>query len=82
VVGSFFVDENDLALGKRLAELHAGVVYPGHPDVPELPRGALDDEWLPIVGANRLVVITRDLAFATDRPNAWRGSVTACGGSS
>lgn len=25
-----------------------------------MPRGALDDEWLPIIGANRLVVITRD----------------------
>ena len=60
MVGSFFVDENDLALGKRLAELHAGVVYPGHPDIPEVPRGALDDEWLPVVGVNRLVVITRD----------------------
>jgi hypothetical protein len=60
VGGSFFVDENDLALGKRLAELHDGVVYPGHPDFPEVPRGALDDDWLPVVGLNRLVVITRD----------------------
>ena len=40
---SFFVDENDLALGKRLAELHEGVVFPGHPDIPEIPRGSLDD---------------------------------------
>lgn len=57
---AFFVDENDLALGKRLAELRDGVVFPGHPDLPEVPRGSLDDEWLPIVGRRRLVVITRD----------------------
>lgn len=56
----FFVDENDLALGKALAEDHGDVVYPGHPDLLEVPRGALDDEWLPVVGARRLVVITRD----------------------
>jgi len=56
----FFVDENDLALGKALAEQYGNIVYPGHPDLPEVPRGALDDEWLPIVGARRLVVITRD----------------------
>ena len=56
----FFVDENDLALGKALAWEHPGVVYPGHPDLPEVPRRTLDDDWLPIVGQKRLVVITRD----------------------
>ena len=34
----FFVDENDLALGKALAELHDDVVFPGHPDLPEVPE--------------------------------------------
>ena len=56
----FFVDENDLALAKALAATHGDVVHPGHPDLPEVPRGALDDEWLPVIGAKRLVVITRD----------------------
>jgi hypothetical protein len=56
----FFVDENDLALGKRLAELHDGVVFPGHPGLPSVPRGTLDDDWLSVVGAEGLVVITRD----------------------
>lgn len=56
----YFVDENDLALGKALAEEHDDIVYPGHPDLPAVPRGALDDEWLPVVGAQGLVVITRD----------------------
>jgi len=56
----FFVDENDLALGRALAETNPEVVYPGHPDLPEVPRGSLDDEWLPVIGRRGLVVITRD----------------------
>lgn len=56
----FFVDENDLALGKALAAAHGDVVYPGHPDLPSVPRGSLDDQWLPVIGQERLVVITRD----------------------
>lgn len=46
----FFVDENDLALGKALAERHPDeVAYPGHVDLAEVPRGSLDDEWLPVI---------------------------------
>ena len=56
----FFVDENDLALGKALREIHDDVVYPGHVELPEIPRGALDDEWLPVISSLHLVVITRD----------------------
>jgi hypothetical protein len=56
----FFVDENDLALGKALAAVHDGVVYPGHPELAEVPRQTLDDVWLPVIGARGLVVITRD----------------------
>jgi hypothetical protein len=56
----FFVDENDIALGKALATTNPEVVYPGHPDLPEVPRGSLDDEWLPTIGRRALVVITRD----------------------
>jgi hypothetical protein len=60
VPGRFFVDENDLALGKALREIHSDVLYPGHDELPEVPRGTLDDNWLPLVGGARLVVITRD----------------------
>ena len=56
----FFVDENDLALGKMLGAIHANVAYPGHEDLPEVPRGTLDEVWLPFIGAAGLVVITRD----------------------
>src|SRR4051795_10061148 len=57
---TFFVDENDLALGKALAQQHDDVVYPGHPELPEVPRQTPDDEWLRIVGTRQLTVITRD----------------------
>jgi PIN like domain len=57
---TFFVDENDLALGKALAQQHDDVVYPGHPELPEVPRQTPDDEWLRIVGTRQLIVITRD----------------------
>ena len=56
----FFVDETDLGLGRALAEARDGVVYPGHAGLPEVPRGTVDDGWLRVVGARRLVVITRD----------------------
>lgn len=56
----FFVDENDLALGKALANIHGNVVFPGHPALPDVPRQSLDEEWLEVVGVQGLVVITRD----------------------
>lgn len=56
----YFVDENDLALGKALAQRYGDVVYPGHAALPLVPRGSLDDDWLPIIGREGLVVITRD----------------------
>lgn len=73
MVGRFFVDENDLALGKALAEEQAGIVYPGHPDLPEVLRGALDDDWLPLIGRRGLVVITRDqrIRYRTAEKRAW-----------
>ena len=56
----FFVDENDLALGKALGAIHGSVVYPGHEDLPEVPRQTLDEVWLPLIGSSGLIVITRD----------------------
>lgn len=69
----FFVDESDLALGKLLADEHDDVVYPGHPDLPQVSRGALDDEWLPVIGELGLVVITRDrkIRYRTAEKHAW-----------
>ena len=73
MAAKYFVDENDLALGKLLAHEHPEVVYPGHPDLPEVPRGTLDDAWLPVIGGRRLVVITRDqrIRYRTVEKRAW-----------
>lgn len=69
----FFVDENDLALGKALAEEHEGVVFPGHPAIPEVPRQAQDDDWLQTIGEHGLVVITRDqrIRYRPVEKQAW-----------
>lgn len=56
----YYVDENDLALGKALALRHEGVVFPGHVHLPDVPRASQDDQWLPVIGRLALVVITRD----------------------
>ena len=62
----FFSDETDLGLAKRLVKKLPGqVVYPGHSDLPEVPRGCRDDEWLNVIGNRRLVVITRDKRIRT-----------------
>lgn len=39
MAGRFYLDETDLKLAKALAEMHEGVFYPGHEDLPEVPRG-------------------------------------------
>lgn len=56
----FFVDENDLALGRSLAHARKDVLHPGHVRLPDVPPGTPDAHWLPIVGGLGLVVITRD----------------------
>jgi len=59
----FFADETDLALGRKLAETRGDVLYPGHPDLPEVPRQTPDDRWLAVVGTRNLVVFTHDQAI-------------------
>lgn len=54
-----------LAVGRALALVRTDVVHPGHPGLPEVPLGALDTDWLPIVGQRGLVVITRDRRLGT-----------------
>jgi hypothetical protein len=60
VPARFFVDENDLALGRSLATARKDVLHPGHPRLPEVPLGTPDRKWLRTVGTRGLVVITRD----------------------
>jgi len=59
----FFADETALALGRKLAETRGDVLYPGHPDLPEVPRQTPDDRWPAVVGTRNLVVFTRDQAI-------------------
>ncbi len=56
----FFADETDIGLARALDQHHGGVVYPGHPDLPEVPRGTGNDAWLEVVGRLNLVVVSRD----------------------
>ena len=56
----FFADATDIGLARSLDRLYGGVVHPGHPSLPEVPRGANDDEWLEVVGRLGLVVVSRD----------------------
>lgn len=61
----FFADENVIGLGKALDQdpRYGGVVYPGHPRLPEVSRGSIDTKWLEAVGERGLIVITRDLGI-------------------
>jgi len=36
------------------------VVYPGHPLLPEVPRGTQDLDWMPIVAQMGWIALTRD----------------------
>ncbi len=56
----YFVDETDVGLGRVLALAKVPVVHPGHPNLPEVPLETEDPDWMPIIAARGLVVITRD----------------------
>ncbi len=49
-----------LDIGYAMAYVRKDVVYPGHPAIPRIPRKALDDEWMPVVGKLGLIVFSRD----------------------
>lgn len=62
----YFTDENSLGLGKLLRQSgRDDIVYPGHEDIPQIPLGALDLDWMPIVGRLGLIVLTRDRRIRT-----------------
>jgi hypothetical protein len=62
----YFTDENTLGLGKLL--LRSGrddVLYPGHEDLPDVPLGTADLDWMPVVARRGLIVVTRDKHIRT-----------------
>lgn len=62
----YFADENALGLGKLLQRSgRDDVLFPGHPDLPEVELGCPDLEWMPSVGARGLIVLTRDRRIRT-----------------
>ena len=69
-IDGIFVDENLILVGKSLEKLPDidVVLYPGHPDIPELPLSAKDVEIFEVIGANRrnLLFITRDKRIRTN----------------
>jgi PIN like domain len=57
----YFTDENTLGLGKLLRRAgRDDIVYPGHEELPEIPLGTPDLEWMPVIALRRLIVLTRD----------------------
>ena len=63
---AYFADENALGLGKLLTRNgRTDIAYPGHPEIPEVPLGTLDLDWMPAVSARRLIVLTRDRRIRT-----------------
>lgn len=68
----YFTDENTLGLGKLLRRSgRCDVVYPGHEELPEVPLGTLDLDWMPVAARREFVVVTRDRRIRT-RPAEFR----------
>lgn len=62
----YFTDENTLGLGKLLARGgRDDVRYPGHENLPEVPLGTPDVEWMKVVARRDFVVVTRDRRIRT-----------------
>jgi PIN like domain len=75
----YFTDENTLGLGKHLRRSgRDDVLYPGHEDLPEVPLGTLDLDWMPIVAEWDLIVVTRDRRIRT-RPRPSSASTASTG---
>jgi len=63
---AYFADENALGLGKLLRRAgRDDVVYPGHEALPEVPLGTPDLDWMPVISARGLIVLTRDKRIRT-----------------
>ena len=62
----YFTDENMLGLGKLLRRSgRDDLLYPGHEDLPQVPLGTLDLDWMPVVAERELIVLTRDKHIRT-----------------
>lgn len=63
---AYFTDENTLGFGKLLRRSgRVDVVHPGHKDLPDVPVGTPDLEWMPVLARLDLVLVTRDRRIRT-----------------
>lgn len=56
----FYFDECLLGAARRLHEQGFEVLCPGHAEVPNLPLGSTDPEWMTEVARLDLIAVTRD----------------------
>lgn len=62
----YFADENALGLGKLLRRSgRVDVLHPGLVDLPQVPLGTPDLEWMPVIGSRGYIVLTRDRRIRT-----------------
>lgn len=62
----YFTDENTRGLGKFPRRGgREDVLYPGHENLPEVPLGTSDLDWMPAIAQRGLVVLTRDRSIRT-----------------
>jgi len=62
----YFTDENALGLGKLLRRSgRTDVLFPGHDELPEVPLGCNDIDWMRLAGNRGFIVITRDKRIRT-----------------
>ena len=63
---TYFADENLRGLGVLLRRAgRDDVVYPGHEELPEVPVGTSDVEWMHVVARMDMIVLTRDKHIRT-----------------
>lgn len=57
----YFADENALGCAKLMRRAGRSDIYhPGQESLPEVPLGAADLDWMPIIGARRWILISRE----------------------
>ncbi|MGC5629371.1 hypothetical protein ACPYO6_14140 [Georgenia sp. Z1344] len=62
----YFTDENALGLGLLLHRAgRTDILFPDHPDLPEVPLGTPDTEWMPVIAHRDLIVLSRDRRIRT-----------------
>ncbi|MBA3308674.1 MAG: hypothetical protein H0U28_01245 [Nocardioidaceae bacterium] len=62
----YFADENLLGFAKLMIRRgRIDIVHPGHDDLPDVPLGTHDSEWMRGVARLDLLVLTRDRRIRT-----------------